>query len=287
MSFLALNGLPYPVAIQSLGVKIEEVGEAKRAIDGTMLVDRRATKEVVDFSTTPRPAPELRFLRDVLLGRGDVWSFASHLYSSKGRPAPVIGPSIAGAGKWGGAALSMTNGQQVSFPLESPALGATVIAWWSEDAGTTWQVEAFTLLGASTFGGMSLSSWFRVSTAGVVSTSPRSNQWGATSTGVLVTCKVTAALLSDVWVIPRTLNGITNDPLQTSWLPALALVDQARAPSPQLVLTGDWLNPSTRVSGLPSLLVRGEAGGGSVLPAWRAGAFSKTEHVLAATLTEI
>lgn len=282
MSFLALNGLPFPVAVSSLAHRVEEVGEARRAIDGTLAINRRALKNVFEFQTPPRPVQEALFLRDVVLGNGDVWPFnASHLYSSKGRPGST-GSSYTwtGTGKWGGTALTLSSTQYMGFPL-TMAHGATVFLWQTQNSGTTWYLEA------ATFGptGTRLATW-RVTTAGVVTVgSPLASSWTGTSSDVTFFPGSGTTWVSDVWAVHRSTTGIASATIETEWLPALAQVVAARSASPKLLLTGDFVDPS--VATAPSLTVRGEAGAGAVLPVWRSGAFSKTEHTLQVTLTEV
>lgn len=110
MSFLTLNGIGIDCS-QPVGgqLAVSQIGDSKRAVDGTMRVHRRVVKNKWSFATTPQPAATADAIRDLILGKGEYWSFDDSVkfaYGSKG-----TGPS------------SITGGG-VSYTASSPYLGA-------------------------------------------------------------------------------------------------------------------------------------------------------------------
>lgn len=111
MSFLTLNGIVVPVAVESAKEDPpEEIGESSRAHGGSMRKSIITTKAGWSAETTPITTSEARALRRLLLGEGHRWSFDSNLYSSKGL-GPNVGyaaaQSTSGGGKYGAGYLSV------------------------------------------------------------------------------------------------------------------------------------------------------------------------------------
>jgi len=106
VSFLLVNGLEVPVAIDSLTEPCRLIGDTSEADDGTLRKSEQAIKLDFDFSTTPLSPADARAWACLLRGLGDVWSFDSHLYSSKGVPPSAgNGTQVAGTPKFGSGVL--------------------------------------------------------------------------------------------------------------------------------------------------------------------------------------
>lgn len=108
--FLRIQGVPVPVADGSFSARSTPVGTFQRAEDGTAVFDRRALKREWDFATALRPAAEAHAFRDLLLGKAQVWSFDSNLYSSKGLSVAGTGLSISATQKKFGATSLFRSG---------------------------------------------------------------------------------------------------------------------------------------------------------------------------------
>jgi hypothetical protein len=106
MSFLKVNGVAVPVAVDAADVEPQVIGTEERTESGDLVVD--FVREVNTFSvtTTLITKAEAFALKCLVQGLGHVWSFASSLYSSKGRgPASSTnatqgsGGAVSGTGK--------------------------------------------------------------------------------------------------------------------------------------------------------------------------------------------
>lgn len=84
MPFLAINGWTISVSAQSGAESPEVIGDSARAFDGTLTSQIRAHKRAWKLKTIPLIQEDAFALRDLLLGKGHVWSYDSTLYSSKG-----------------------------------------------------------------------------------------------------------------------------------------------------------------------------------------------------------
>lgn len=285
MAFLALNGLPLPISVGNASGGFDEIGEGKRAVDGSLVLNRRGVKRTLEFESPPRPIAEALFLRDLILGVNcDVWSFASHLFSAKGRPANVsIGAQFSAgppAGKWGGGVLDIQAGpDSINFPILT-ALGSTVMLWCFNN-GTTWTLEVASFSPAGT-----VLLTRRVSTAGVVTgPSPLAINWDYVGGSPRFSSQVAQCQISDAWLIGRSLAGISTTTLDTEWLPGLGTVTSARGPSPRVYLTGDIIDPSVATGA--QLLARGKMNTVRISPSRRGGSYVRDDHTVAATFEEI
>lgn len=136
--FLKLNGIVVPVLDGSASHDVEEIGKTERVVDASMVSHRRAVKGEWSFSIAHRDAATALAFRDLLLGRGHVWSFDSSLYSSKGLGPSTVGGLVqqgttkkygAGAGKIPGAGASAV------FSNVWPSTGPGTICWWFSSGG--------------------------------------------------------------------------------------------------------------------------------------------------------
>jgi hypothetical protein len=102
MPFLAVNGIELPVAPDSFEERVREVGFTGPAYSGALRKTRRAVKRDCTFETPPMLASEALAWDALLRGLGEVWSFDSHLYGSKGTgPASDTGLSVVAGGFFG------------------------------------------------------------------------------------------------------------------------------------------------------------------------------------------
>lgn len=275
---LSVNGIEFPIRVDSLVHSVEEVGDASRAVSGVMVPDRRAVKRGWAFGTSPMPRYEALFLREVLLGTGDTWAFDTHLYSSRGNVATVVGT---GAGvsvtraKFGAASCRLPAAGTLTVPVVT-TFGCTAFAWvWN---GSAWVLEVVTFQGGAT-----TSSFYArtVSAGGTVGATAWPGVWTQSPTSLMLTAPA-ETWVDDLWVVPRTLAGCSEPDL---WLATMATVGVPRGPAPRVHVTG--IDDLTMTSGTPyavclgsvdSLPVRGLAHGGS---------WDGKQHALEATLVEV
>lgn len=86
--FLKLNHFPIACADSSASLAYESIGQTNRTVDAGSRTNRRAIKRQWKFKTTPQSARTSYAMADLILGRGNYWSFDVHMYSAKG-----LGPS--------------------------------------------------------------------------------------------------------------------------------------------------------------------------------------------------
>lgn len=139
-NFLTVNGIVLPCAAEGGGNHaVTQLGESKRAIDGTLRVHRRVVKRQWSFRSTPQLAPTALAFRDLLLGRGHYWSFdniagTAGLYSSKGLgpTGAITGVTLAAAAPapiLGAGRVAISAGNSLVFTLGAGLLGIDVFAW--------------------------------------------------------------------------------------------------------------------------------------------------------------
>lgn len=105
--FLTLNGIPVPVLDGSASLSVDELGDDSRALDGTLLLNRRNLKTSLEVDVVHQDAATALAFRDLILGRGNVWSFDTSLYSAKGVPAAGSGVVDTAQKKFGAASLRL------------------------------------------------------------------------------------------------------------------------------------------------------------------------------------
>lgn len=92
MPFLLINGIELPMAVNDGAKrKTEQLGQSKRAVDGTLRIHRRGIKTIIEGRTPILDPLQGDCFRRLLLGEGHNWSFddgTKGLYSGKG-----LGPS--------------------------------------------------------------------------------------------------------------------------------------------------------------------------------------------------
>lgn len=90
-------------------VSLRDVGESSVAVDGTTSVTRNARKVDTTFKSVPVSVSDAHAWRSLLSGEGEVWSFDSSLYGSKGS-GPTASTNVtqsAGSSKYGAGKLSV------------------------------------------------------------------------------------------------------------------------------------------------------------------------------------
>lgn len=135
--FLKLNHFPITCADASSSTAYESIGRTERTVDAGMRTNRRAIKRQWKFKTTPQSARTSFAIADLVLGRGNYWSFDVHMYSAKG-----LGPS-----SYSGS----TTVQYVQYKYGAGSLSVP-------------STHTFVVAGAYTDGGaVSVACWVRVS----------------------------------------------------------------------------------------------------------------------------
>lgn len=135
MSYLDINNIPCPVAVNSYGESPEDVGGRERAADGTMRVSRIRTVRTARLSTAPLSALDAAAWIGLIRGEGHRWTFNSSLYSSSGLgPTAGYGASISSSSpKFGAGCMSVSSA--ISFAAD---LWSSWSAMFWRNEGGTW-----------------------------------------------------------------------------------------------------------------------------------------------------
>lgn len=137
--FLRVSGIPVPVLEGEARHRPTAIGEVERAEDGTKLVSRRAIKEAFSIRVAHQAPSDGIAWKKLFMGEGQVWSFSTSPYSSKG-----LGPTNAddtawtnAEAKYGAGSLEMVggNGQFIANPLPAGGTKWTVMCWRKVDTG--------------------------------------------------------------------------------------------------------------------------------------------------------
>lgn len=244
MPTLVLNGLTCPVKTESLTRARDEFGATRRAIDGTLLVNRRATKRRLGFTLTLRSNQEAHAWEALVRGEAHVLSFEASLYTSKGA-APTAGFTATrqtGTGKYGTGFVRIPNATTlvyaglVGLGGAGTALGWTISLWRLETA--TWKHYVVTSDGRKWVDGVRndaavTSGFLAVNSAGTV-----------TLTGI-----TGATDFDDVVVWPVS--------LPSSWPPLLYATGRAFPEAPKLEVYGDVFPGSSAAN---PILMKGQVG---------------------------
>lgn len=84
MPWLSMNGLELSVSNDSAIENVREIGATEASFDGTLRRTRQGVKRDLSFKTPPLTGAEAYFWGNWIRGIGEVWSFESSLYGSKG-----------------------------------------------------------------------------------------------------------------------------------------------------------------------------------------------------------
>lgn len=143
-SFLRLNGIAVPVAVDSAELGQDEPGQGGRSDDGSPIFNRRWTKRVWSVRTTLRTSAEALAWRDLVTGKGHVlnWEDSVHYASSGLAPSSVQADFTISAvnPKYGTkrAASAATATNKASWPMFTSSSPWTVCLWDTTDGGATW-----------------------------------------------------------------------------------------------------------------------------------------------------
>lgn len=157
MPILAIEGVPLPVAIESLSIGGEMVGANTRNQRGYRVLDRRREKLVFEFALAPKTLDEAMLYRMLILGEGEFWNTLSgSVYGAKGYPISGTGSIETsgggnphnGNGTWkldAGETLVLPGVfyEQTIAPSASSLFGATAIAWRRDDATGAYRAVGF------------------------------------------------------------------------------------------------------------------------------------------------
>ncbi len=110
MAFLTVNGIPSTCAEDSLTETLREIGSTAAAFDGTITKTRQSTKTDLKFGTIPLSSADALAWSNLLRGKGETWSFTSHVYGSKGLGASSLANYSVGAGGKFGNGLALGSG---------------------------------------------------------------------------------------------------------------------------------------------------------------------------------
>lgn len=268
MSFLTVFGLDVPIAAGSFAESVEEVGEGKRAYDGTLRLSRHTGKRLFDFSLVPLEFQEAEAWAGLLRGLGEAWNYDSnHLYGSKGTgPSSSSGATVNAAAAFTGGyglRLAATTGSIV-YPVSYPR-GATVLLRRDAASDDTWSHYCVDSTGRK---------WVAGSRNDAASTS-----WltiGATS----ITLANTSGSTDDydeIVFLPFL--------LPTSWPPLLAAVSVPPPELPRLTVRGDVVPDESAAADSFSML--GQLVGGDTVHATLGGAWRTNARVLKCRLAEV
>lgn len=149
MPLLAINGITVSsiMAIEDPTGERRDIGDESMGADGTLRITRQTRKRDLKFKTIPLSISDAHAWESLFIGEGEVWTFDSSLYGSKG-----LGPSsstlatiVAGSTKFGAGKLELgatTGSISFNFPAvnmyNSSQILWTVSVWRSTDSGVTW-----------------------------------------------------------------------------------------------------------------------------------------------------
>ena len=289
MSWLALNGISLNASVDKTQHALEVLARGSATSGGLLVSDVRAAKRSWSVTTPPLPIEEALFIRDVVQGRHDVWSFDADFYSAQGRaavdPAPGQWTISATRSKWGTNSLRSSNSASQKFTIQFYGAGLTLAFWVYSVPAVLWSVELHSWTTKPT--GLSTSNPAyskNITTAGVVgasilSTLPTINSSGTVALPSGADCSIGQYWVSDLWTVGRSVAGIDTARLESNWLPGLGTVTAARGASPRLMLAGTNVGRAIEVLGEPS--------GAEMMPVLRGGVLQKTNHQLAFSLFEV
>lgn len=305
MAALTINGVDFPVAIDSLRYSPEHVGMAMtRNANGILVGDRRVMRSKLSFSTALRPLDETMLYLELLQARGDYWPLKSDSYSNKGL-------QITGTGSYTSSSWRLTTGTTMIVPHPIQTQDALIPDGTNEEAAAG--RDGFTLLGHRLGGTARVFAWtFAESDTSSASLKREvlfSGGWGSpqTYTGddtvvntpstslLTVTGGTTTTNFSRLWWIPRRFLQAQIDTLLTA-LTTLSIPYGGTSypwhhpPTPRLRVWMDVFPASLYYqSGLyykRNIVAIGEVTDFIVQPAMNEGSYSQTMSRITANLIE-
>lgn len=133
MAFLKVNGIAVPVALDGASQDNEEFGASDRGAHATLVSHRYAFKDTWQFKVAHSEGPTALAFRELILGKGNVWSFETSLYSSRGVAMVTSGGAALTAvmSKYGAKSLSIPNGAAYAT-VAGILVGSWTVMFWSK-----------------------------------------------------------------------------------------------------------------------------------------------------------
>lgn len=247
MSYLTINGISVGVALTSVSKTREVLGAGiSRAQDGSARNNFNGKKWRFKAKTTPLTQTEGMFLRALLDGLGDHWTFDADLYSDKGSLSS--GGSTRGTAtpspKYGAGYLLTGNNITQTFPIDSVADGWTLLAWTYESAA--W--HHYVGWGAS--GSVNGGTWLRDGVSHAAPTWWQSGAGLSSATGTVLTIDCVndfvTEFIDDLVIIPAQCSAA-----QASALYAFHNAQAWPTPYPSLKVGGDFHPVALTMMGQP------------------------------------
>jgi len=134
-SFLRINGIAVPVAIDAANLAPESIGKNRRSGNGLMSASRRLRKGGWKFNTALKTAAEALAFRELICGEGHVLSFDSSFYTSQGMAPVSIGSgwtrtTSSPAPAFGAACAKLASGGAASTWAFFSSSSPWTVAWW-------------------------------------------------------------------------------------------------------------------------------------------------------------
>lgn len=300
MSALSIAGVDLPVATDSLSLELEQVGSRARNTRGHSVLERRATKWVFNFETSPVPLDEAMLYRSLINGDGEFWGMAASAYGSKGLAVTGTGSYSGGVGNpYGGGSWGMTGGQTMVIPtklytqsvvggLSTGYLGATLAGWRYDSGGAAWRCFAWGMRASVTAPTVKREKLGALGSSGVTQNYTGTETFSHTGGNLTVTAPAGTWYFSNLLLLPWFLPQTQLDQL----LEGLATVRKQLPMLPRVLVQSDLFSPEQLVeapygSVQNSLICHGEVSDMRVVPLMRGGSLSTTDCVLSGSLTEV
>lgn len=201
-----------------------EVGDTAQSTNGALRLTRQALKRNLVLRTVPLTIATAYAWECLLTGEGEVWSFDSSLYGSKGTgPSANVGCTApASSPKYGAGRLSVpaTTGS-ISYPFAS-SYGSTadwtVLVWRSTNGGSSWTHHVIRSDGSKWVNGV---------------TSVAATTWLSVSSGTATIANTTGSAVEydDLVVLPFA--------VPDAWPADVYAAGAAFPPLPYIDITGD------------------------------------------------
>jgi hypothetical protein len=138
MPWLTVNGISVaPIVAAGSAPKgpRRDIGEQAAAASGALRLTRQARKHDLEFETVPLAGADARAWEGLFAGEGHVWSFDSHVYSSKGLGPSTLGVAAVSAAqkKYGAKSLliSYNNTNTIFTGVWPSGSTATLMFWYA------------------------------------------------------------------------------------------------------------------------------------------------------------
>jgi hypothetical protein len=245
--FLRIQGIPAPVEDGSASIEVQDIGEVMRAEDGTLIRDRVDVKRVWTLNLVLQtPANAMAWIDWVLGRKSQVWSFESHVYSSKGFAVGTTGTPGVSAGQFG-------------FSLSVPAsTTVTVNDSYNYSAGPGWSASFW---------------WFNGTTwSHIVETSTNVKYINGVASGARTFCTTspTTLTITNPDAAVRRIDDLCVSFFvwPSTWPAAVFASGQALGPSPRLTVDGLLIDNNTRALNVVAEVTGVDIAQASVSGAW-------------------